>query len=123
MKRDESGGMRLMRFRDKMRIIRNAAGIDLVVFEAARHAGKFGIGALTVQAEIQGVLKLLCEEWDLQFKGYSPNEIKKHATGKGNSGKPEMIKAAEAKWGRVFTDDNEADALWLLDLAKMTFDA
>jgi len=29
-----------------------------------------------------------------------------------------MIAAAKAKWmGREFVDDNEVDALWLLDLA------
>ena len=39
--------------------------------------------------------------------------IKKHATGKGNAGKDDMIKAMQAL-GHPVTDDNEADALALL---------
>ena len=44
--------------------------------------------------------------------------IKKHATGKGNAGKAEIIAAMRAL-GHPVTDDNEADALailhWALD--------
>jgi Holliday junction resolvasome RuvABC endonuclease subunit len=42
--------------------------------------------------------------------------IKKHATGKGNASKEEMIAAARAK-GFNPTDDNQADALMLLCFA------
>ena len=42
--------------------------------------------------------------------------IKKHATGKGNAGKAEMIAAATAR-GFDPVDDNHADALALLDWA------
>ena len=42
--------------------------------------------------------------------------IKKHATGKGNAGKAEVISAMRAK-GHPVTDDNEADALALLGWA------
>jgi len=48
---------------------------------------------------------------------HSASEIKQHATGSGNSGKPLMIEAARRK-GWDPKDDNEADALWLLDLGR-----
>ena len=42
--------------------------------------------------------------------------IKKHATGKGNAGKADMLNAMRNK-GFSPADDNEADALALLDWA------
>lgn len=115
VRRDESGGMRLLRLRSKLI---NTVPLDLVVFEAARNAGPKMQGALVVQASLQAIITLWCEDNRIQYRGYSPTEIKKHATGKGNAGKEQMIAAAKAKWaGREFVDDNEVDALWLLDLA------
>lgn len=100
-------------------------GFDLLVFEAARNAGPKMQGALVVQSEIQGVIKHWCEErkWEgfkLEYRGYSPSEIKKHATGKGNANKDAMLAAAKAKWPNV-GDDNEADAKFLLELAMKEY--
>ncbi len=118
--RDESAGMRLIRFRSKLREILEGAGIDLVVFEAARNV--FHQGALVVQSELQGVLKLFCEENKINYRGFSPSEIKKHATGKGNAGKEQMLSAARLKFSKIkILDDNHADALWLLDLASKLY--
>lgn len=118
-KRDESAGMRLFRLRGKLNEIRDAAGIDVLVFEAARNAGPKMQGALVVQSELQGVIKLWCEDSGVDYRGYSPTEVKKHATGKGNAGKELMVKAAHAKWPELtIADDNQADALWILDLAS-----
>lgn len=118
IRRDESGGMRLVRFRAKVREIIAAEGVTLVVFEAARHAAPKMQGALVVQAEIQGVLKAMLEEMGLPYRGYSPMEIKKRATGKGNAPKDKVHAAAVMKWaGVLLVDDNTSDALWLADLA------
>lgn len=116
IKRDESGGMRLIRFKAKLAEVSAAVPVDLVVYEAARNAGAKMQGALVVQATIQGVLVLWCEENGFEYRGYSPSEIKKHATGKGNANKEAMVKSAVARFGQV-EDDNHADALWLADLA------
>ena len=94
--------------------------VDLLVFEAARHAAPKMQGALVVQATLQGVITLWAEENGIEYRGYSPAEIKKHATGKGNAGKALVIAAAKAK-GWAVGDDNEADALWLLDLAAKQY--
>lgn len=118
VRRDESVGMRLIRFRGKLNEVLQSVGVELVVFEAARHVAPNMQGALVVQSEFQGILKAWCEDNRLQYRGYSPAEIKKHATGKGNANKEAMKAAALAKWpGVKLADDNEADARWLLDLA------
>ena len=120
IKRDESGGMRLIRFKARLNEIYNSdPPIDIVVFEAARHAGPHMQGALVVQAELQGVLKSWCEEKKIEYRGYSPKEIKKHATGSGNANKDKMLAAAKEKWPDIdIIDDNMADSLFLLDLAR-----
>lgn len=116
VRRDESGGMRLVRLQNKMgEFGYSNHKLDFVVFEAARHAGAKMQGALVCQAEIQGAIKLYCEWQEIEYRGYSPSEIKKHATGKGNASKEMMMAAARERWH--IGDDNEADALWLLDLA------
>ena len=113
-KRDESSGMRLIRFKGKLKEISSLEEINLIVFE--RSAG-FHKGALIVQSELHGVLKSFCLENNIEYKAYSPAEIKRHATGKGNANKSMMIEAARERLGYTGDNDNEADALWLFDLA------
>lgn len=118
IRRDESGGMRFIRLQGKLREILSLCGIELLVYEAARHSAPKMQGALVVQAQIQGVILAWCEENKIEYRGYSPSEIKKHATGKGNAGKDLMVAEARKKFGEI-KDDNQADALWLLDLIKV----
>lgn len=118
IRRDESAGMRLIRLSGKLCEIKKSAGVDVVVFEAARNASPKMQGALVVQATLQGVIVHWCEENGIEYRGYSPSEIKKHATGKGNASKDAMVAAARERFGSVI-DDNEADAIWLLDLAEI----
>jgi Holliday junction resolvasome RuvABC endonuclease subunit len=117
-KRDESVGMRLIRLRAKLQEIIQSEHINLVVFE--RPGGMFK-AAIIVQSEIQGQIKTVCEDAHIEYRAYSSTEIKKFATGKGNAGKPAMIKAAKDKLGYPGDNDNEADALWILELAKSEY--
>lgn len=122
VRRDESSGMRLIRLRGKLNELASLEPITLVVFEAARHAAPGMQGALSVQSELQGLVKVWCHDHGHEYRGYSPSEIKKHATGKGNSNKQAMVDAAQGKWpDKGPLDDNEADALWLLDLAEKEY--
>jgi len=123
VRRDESNGMRLIRLRGKLNWILEAIRpVDLVVFEGARHAAPHMQGALTVTAELVSVVKVWCHDNGLEYRAYSPSEIKRHATGKGNCGKDAMTASAKAKWPQMeIIDDNHADALWLLDLAQAEY--
>lgn len=112
---DESKGMKLIRLNGKLKDVLSSTGINLVVFEAARHAAPGMQRALVVQAELQGVIKLFCEHNRIEYQGISPSEIKKFATGKGNANKAAMIKSAYARGWKV-ADDNEADARFLLEM-------
>ncbi len=118
---DESSGMRLIRLRGKLQDM-HRAGLGLVVFEAGRNTRNGR--AVAVAGELQGVIKLWCQDNEIEFKGYSPTEIKRHATGKGNADKDAMTNAAFARWpDKRITSCDEADALWLLDLAMEEFGA
>mgnify|MGYP000929385321 FL=1 len=114
-KRDESAGMRLIRFRHKLKEVIVNENINLVVFE--RPGGRH-VGAVIVHSELQGQVKVVCEDLGIEYRGYSSQEIKKFATGKGNANKAAMIEAAKNKLEYPGKDDNEADDLWLLELAK-----
>lgn len=123
VRRDESAGMRLIRLVAKLDEVDSSVGVDLLVYEAARHAAPGMQGALVVQAEIQGQIKAWCERRKLsgtptEYRGYSPSEIKQFACYAGNASKEAMKLAAKRLWkGVTIVDDNQADALCLLALA------
>lgn len=112
---DESMGMKLIRFRSKLDEVKELMDFNLIVYERA--AGRFK-KAIIHEAKLLGLLEEWCETHGIQYRAYSATEIKKYATDKGNAGKPLMIKAAQDKLGYTGKDDNEADALWMLELAK-----
>lgn len=113
-KRGDSYGMRLIRFKSSLKEILDLEEIDVVVYE--RPAGMFK-SSIIVASEMIGVLIALCEERGIQYTAYSATEIKKFATGKGNAKKQDMIDAA-ISLGFNPSDDNEADAIHLYNLAK-----
>jgi len=110
--RFEGGGMRFLRFRRWLNELQASAGeIHWVVFEEVRrHAG---VDAAHAYGGFIGQLTAWCEAQRIPYQGVPVGTIKKHATGKGNAGKAEMIAAAQAR-GHEPQDDNEADALALL---------
>lgn len=110
--RYEGGGMRYLRFRRWLD--EAAAEATEIVFEEVR-AHK-GTDAAHVYGGLLAMLSVWCEDYKVPYRGLPVGEIKKHATGKGNAGKEAVMAAATAR-GWTFADDNEADALWILDLA------
>jgi len=115
IKRDESSGMRMVRFKAKLMEVIESERINLVTFE--RSAGQNQSSVIT-QSELHGVLKLLLEELGIEYRAYSASEIKKFATGKGNANKAAMVLAAQNNYGYQGVNDNEADALHILHLTK-----
>lgn len=117
-RRDESAGMKLIRLEAKLNEIAEL-GIDLVVYETpALHTYPL---ALVSHAKLIGVI----EKWtvDRQFdsKGYAPKLIKKFITGNGNAKKADVVRDVKKLFGIDSIDDNEADAIALLELARSEY--
>lgn len=111
-KRFEGGGMRYLRFKRWLNeILSSSQHINAVFFEEVRrHAG---VDAAHAYGGFMSHLTAWCEQHNIPYQGVPVGTIKKHATGKGNAGKEEMI-AAAIKRSHAPGDDNEADALALL---------
>lgn len=109
--RYDGGGMRYLRFTrwlDEM----NEQPIAAIWFEEVRrHAGT---DAAHVYGGLMATLTAWAELSSIPYEGVPVGTIKKHATGKGNANKDAMMAAARAR-GFSPGDDNEADALALLD--------
>jgi len=113
--RFEGGGMRFLRFKRWLNELLSASNhINAVFFEEVRrHAG---VDAAHAYGGFMGHLTAWCEHHNIPYQGVPVGTIKKHATGKGNAGKDDMIAAIRAR-GHTPGDDNEADALALLHWA------
>jgi Holliday junction resolvasome RuvABC endonuclease subunit len=113
--RFEGGGMIFLRFRAWLQEVdETAGGISAVYFEevrshrgaAASHAYGGYLAHLTAWAEMNRI----------PYRGVPVGTIKRHVTGRGNADKAAVIAAVRAL-GFDPADDNEADALALLDWA------
>jgi Holliday junction resolvasome RuvABC endonuclease subunit len=119
--RFEGGGMRFLRFKRWLSEIHATANdIHAVYFEEVRR--HVGVDAAHVYGGLMATLTTWCEHRNIPYQGVPVGTIKKHATGKGNAGKGEVIAAMRAK-GHPVTDDNEADALALLHWAIDSLEA
>lgn len=86
-----------------------------IVYELAHHRGgaatRCALGMITA-------VEMAASQTGIVVKGYHSATIKKHATGSGRAQKCDMLAAARKRNpDRDFIDDNEVDALFLLDLA------
>lgn len=114
--RFEGGGMRFLRFKRWLTDIKQCNnGIDQVVFEEVRR--HVGVDAAHAYGGFMGQLTAWCEHHQIPYQGVPVGTIKKHATGKGNASKDEMVASVRAH-GHNPADDNEADAIALLYLAR-----
>lgn len=115
-KKGESGSIRLLRFRNKVTELLDLIKPDVVAYE--RSAGR-NTHSIKTQSEMIGVLTLMLEDRNIQYASYSPSEVKKFFTGKGNASKEDMIKTAKKKYPEIeIIDDNHSDALAILELAQ-----
>lgn len=80
-------------------------------------AARVGVDAAHAYGGFMGQLTAWCEHHQIPYEGIPVGTIKKHATGKGNAGKEEMIASVQAR-GHQPVDDNEADAIALAYLAR-----
>jgi Holliday junction resolvasome RuvABC endonuclease subunit len=115
--RFEGGGMRYLRFRKWLTELKSEPLAAVYFEEVRRHAGT---DAAHLYGGFMATLTAWCEHHGIPYQGVPVGTIKKHGTGKGTASKPDMIVAARRLFPDTFTghdDDNEADALVLLDYA------
>ncbi len=81
----------------------------------------FGSPNPNVQAmhnELLGVIGLVAARRGIDVVTFRPNQIKMYATNRGNATKEQMMRACVKHLKINPIDDNHADALWCLELAK-----
>ena len=110
--RKDRPGERWIRFRREL--LRLIQGVELVVYERVRRHE--GLEASHVYGGLRALLEMVCESQGRTLRTVEVAHVKQHATGKGNATKEAMERSArERGWTPI--DDNEADALWILDWA------
>jgi crossover junction endodeoxyribonuclease RuvC len=92
--------------------------LDVIYYEDVRR--HLGTDAAHVYGGYLATLQAFCYEKGIKLVPVAVGTIKKHWTGKGNANKYEMIQEARQR-GFEPADDNEADALAILDYAKTHF--
>jgi Holliday junction resolvasome RuvABC endonuclease subunit len=89
------------------------SALDIIAIEQAHHRGgratEYALGYLAV-------VHLWAYRRAVEVVVAHASAVKRHATGHGDANKREMVAAAAARWNYC-ADDNEADALWILDWA------
>lgn len=103
---------RIMHMRDKVADICDKRNPGLVVIEGYAYASPKRT-YLPFVAECTGLIKAYLLESGIPYIIVTPSQLKKFATGKGNSKKTVVIDFAELITGSEFIDDNEADAVIL----------
>ena len=111
------GVERLQWIRDK--VLTYADGADLVTIEGYAFGRANRAAAL---GELGGVVRLALHEAEIRYVVLSPSTIKKLATGKGNAAKPAVLVEAVKRLGYDGSDDNESDAMWLLEAALQHYE-
>jgi Holliday junction resolvasome RuvABC endonuclease subunit len=113
--RFEGGGMRFLRLKKEIESTYEMTHFKEVYFEEVRRHK--GTDAAHIYGGVVAVLTSFCEDKGIPYQGIPVGTIKKHATGKGNANKEIMLAAAKEKWPEYdIKDDNQADAMWLLDV-------
>lgn len=102
----EKIGIRFLKFRSEF--LRNFRSVREVYYEEVRRHE--GTHAAHVYGGLWAILCAWCEENCIPYKGVEVSVIKKHATGKGNA-KKQQVMAAMRQRGYDPQDDNEGDAL------------
>jgi crossover junction endodeoxyribonuclease RuvC len=114
--KNDPPGHRWIKFRAFLGDTGRAAGeIHAVYYEdVKRHEG---VIAAHVYGGFLAFLQAWCATNNVPLHGVGVGEVKKHWTGKGNADKAAMIAEATCR-GHVPIDDNHADALAILSLAR-----
>ena len=115
-KRGDGAGIRFLRFEHKLSELHEMFPVCHLIYERPiNYTGRDSSLAWGFAA----ILSKWGEKRNIPYECFGPTEIKKHATGRGNAKKSDVCAAAFQKWPEQnIVDDNVADALWLMDLAR-----
>ena len=115
-RRGDSPGMRWINFRSWLLRLIEAAPVDLIVYEQAAYHRS--LAANHVAHGLIAAVESVATECNIELTSRSPTAIKKYALPNiKKRNKTRMVMAAENKWPDVsILSDDQADALWLLDL-------
>lgn len=91
---------------------------DLVVIEGYSFGQARGSSNNHALGELGGVVRLTLHEIGVPYVDVPPASLKKYATGKGNAGKELVLVEAVKRLGYQGSDNNEADACWLVAMAQ-----
>lgn len=116
-KSDRHPGTRLERFRAHLYRVKRELGIDLIAAEDAAF-GSINANTAAMHNELRGIIKLIASEWSVPVELYKPSQIKKWLTGNGNAKKDQMIRFVESMFGVRTNDDNVADGVAIMEMAK-----
>jgi Holliday junction resolvasome RuvABC endonuclease subunit len=116
----EHAGRRLNRLADLIRQAHSDWGFERIVYEDASFGG-INQNTKAKHNQLAGIIWAVACYLNVPCEAYKPTTIKKFATGSGNAKKPQMIAALKTRLGIETTNDNIADALWILELAKSDY--
>ena len=109
---------RLLHWYEHFRKLFLMSAPDLVLIEGYAYARPYQAHQM---GELGGVLRLTLAEFGYPFIVVAPGTLKKFATGNGNAGKDQMLSTAVRKLDYEGHDHNDADALWLLEMAMVHY--
>jgi Holliday junction resolvasome RuvABC endonuclease subunit len=115
------GSERLLEIRNEILTLAQEAGVQIVAVEgysyASRHSQAHSIG------ELGGVVRVALRELGVPVVVIPPTCRAKFATGKGNSGKSEVMSAISAKTGIIWSggDGNDRCDAWILEQMTLTY--
>ena len=110
-RRGESAGIRYLHFRRWLEEIVGLVRPHVIAYEMPHLRGGH---AATVLAGLQTRVEEIAAHLGLELLPVHTGTLKKHATGRGNANKSDMLAAACARWGRRAYGEDEADALCVL---------
>lgn len=111
------GVVRLAHLRERIMPLARAASVVVIEEYAWFAKGRAGISL----GELGGVIRLALHDAGIPWVAVNQTYVKQFATGKGNAKKNDMLAAAIRKLGYEGSSDDEADALWLLAMARMQY--
>lgn len=100
----------------RRRVLELVDGADVVVLEGYAYGSKRQSHTRAI-AELGGVIRMTLYDLGFPYVEVPPASLKKYATGKGNAGKSDVLVEAVKRLEYNGSDHNEADALWLLEMA------